>query len=640
MPQCHLPHDPWSAARGAIRPRSRALAAAIVLALATGCGSEPDPEPAASAGARVAGPATSSSAAVDPAAVVVEAELEPTGAVDRAAEPPPVVFDRSEADFAAEIPDNSLAYFEFESLTALEELSLRISTLVEFQGHALFDSTLATVPIAGVGIDPSLIDRDARIALAYVPVPGELFPAPMVIVPARDEGPVVVSFSALATRGMKVRRIGGGYAVVEPIGMNDSVDRGDSGLISDLPEANIRGRFDSSTFLPLLKPSLEPLCRALNESYRLARPKTSSGDLYEFEPESFTQLVRDSQEVGFGFSLDGDRASISLRLVGGQKETYGTGVGAGDISATLNELSHHIDREDPVSFVTAFEPETAVSTLRHLWENRDDWSSIGRTRLFGAEDDDARNQRSKLSSEALDSMERATVRMLDSFQPGAALSFQMEPSKAHVAIYLAARNPDRAREAISLLLSKCDLETWGFEMALPIRSMMDGTLVEDYSVRFDTRRLDFDRRAAMRNAFKTYLGDSSLHLKVATSGRHVLVILGGDTMAVDTRIREFSEKGLAEVEHVRAIDLVGGADAATVYHADFVKIFGQLSGLGAVAEGHSVADTHRELIREVGDNRAPFVIWSGPEGNDVIFGASFELSSLTTAFDAFKGSGL
>ncbi|MEM8711825.1 MAG: hypothetical protein AAGG01_12805 [Planctomycetota bacterium] len=232
------------------------------------------------------------------------------------------------------------------------------------------------------------------------------------------------------------------------------------------------------------------------------------------------------------------------------------------------------------------------------------------------------------------------TRMLRSFRPGAAVSFQMEPSKAHVAIYLSAIQPERAREAISLLLSRCDLESWGFEMALPIRSMMDGTLVEDYSVRFDTRRLDFDRRAAMRNAFKTYLGDSSLHLKVATSGSHVLVVLGGDTMAVDERIRDFSDRGHADSSVIAAIDRVSMTDAASIWRGDLVQIFGQISGLGAMAEGHSVAETHRDLVREVGDNTAPFVFWTGPRGSDEVFGASFDLHSLSVAFDAFKGSGL
>ena len=43
-----------------------------------------------------------------------------------------------------------------------------------------------------------------------------------------------------------------------------------------------------------------------------------------------------------------------------------------------------------------------------------------------------------------------------------------------------------AREAISLMLAKCDLDSWGFEMALPVWSIVEETLVEDF-VRFDTR---------------------------------------------------------------------------------------------------------------------------------------------------------
>ena len=608
------------------------------LLLSASCGSD---EPAAAPSADST--ATSSSAPVEPAAGVTVTESSVESNAEESSEeidPEDTGYDREAVDLRAEVPDNALAYFEFESLTTLEDLSLRIATLTDAPPEEMFGVDLAALPIAGVGIDPEKIDRNARIALAYVPVPGDLFPSPIVIVPANDEGPVVASFRALANRGLKIRRIDGGYAVIEPAGLDDSTTRGNSALVNELPDAAIRGRFETEMFLTLLNPALEPISNALEDSYRESRPRGWSGENHDFSPTNLTKHLRSSEQVGFGFDMEGDRVTVSLRLVESNDGAYGGGQSALDMSTTLGELGHHLDLEGPAAFVTAFDPETAVATLRDLWERREEWLEISSLDVFGSDEEDARNERSKLSQSALDNMDRAMVRMLDSFQPGAGVAFQIEPSKAHLAVYLAARNPDRAREAISLLLSKCDLETWGFEMALPIRSMMDGTLVEDYNVRFDTRRLDFDSRAAMRNGFKTYLGDSSLHLKVASVGRHVLVILGGDTSAVDTRIREFSDKGLANLEYVRAADQISGADSATIGHVDLVQVLGQLSGLGAVSRGTSAADTHRDMKREADGQAAPFFVWNSLEGRDSIYGASFDLFSLKSAFEAFENSGL
>ena len=640
MPTPKRPHPciPCRTAAATQHLRQRASLVAVALLVATSCGSDA-PDPSA-----VDPTATSSSAPVGATAGVTVSEQAITGEPGQPStdeiEAEEEGYDRASVDLRAQVPDTALAYFEFESLTILEELSLRIATLTEAPPEQMLGVSLATLPIAGVGIDQAKIDRNAPLALAYVPVPGDLFPAPVVIVPAVDEGPVVTSFQALANRGMRVRRISGGYAVIEPAGLDDSTARGGSALSSDLPEAALRGRFETEMFLTLLNPALEPVSQALRDAYRESRPRGWSGTDHDFSPANLTKHLRGSEQVGFGFDMEGDRATLSLRLVDSADGTYGDGQSAPDMSATLDELSHHLDVEGPIAFVTAFDPETAVETLRDLWERREEWMNIGGVDLFGSNQDDARNNRSELSASALDSMEAAMIRMLGSFQPGAGFAFQMEPSKAHLAIYLAARNPDRARESISLLLSKCDLETWGFEMALPIRSMMDGTLVEDYNVRFDTRRLDFDSRAAMRNGFKTYLGDSSLHLKVASVGRHVLVILGGDTPAVDARIREFSDKGLGNVEYVRAADQVAGADSATIGHVDLVQVLGQLSGLGAVSRGISGADTHREMKRDADDQTAPFFIWNSLEGRDSIYGASFDLFSLKTAFQAFENSGL
>ena len=570
---------------------------------------------------------------------ITESPAEPEAVDEIPTEP---AYDREAADLLAQVPDSALAYFEFKSLDSVEELVLRSTMATGLPIGAKAGFSLGTLPIASVGIDPSRLDHTAPIALAYIPVPGGHFPAPILMVPALDDGPLVVSFSALANRGLKVRRIEGGYAVVEPVGFDESTARGGSALTENLKDAAFKGSFDTETFLPMLEYSLQPLYETLAEEYRKSKPRGWTGPEHSFAPEDLADHLRESEQVRFGFDMEGDRATLSLRLVDINDTAYGNGASTPELRATLKELSHHLDIEGPASFVTAFDPESAVATLRDLWDRRDEWRIIDGINPFAvstALEEDARNERRNLDESALDSIEKATLRMLSEFQPGAAVTFQMEPSSGHLAIYLAARNPERAREAISLLLSKCDLDTWGFEMALPIRSMMDGTLVEDYNVRFDTRRLDFDSRAAMRNGFKTYLGDSSLHLKVASVGRHVLVILGGDTSAVSARIRSFSDTGLAQEEYVRAADSLSEGNAATIGYVDLVQVFGQLSGIRAASRGLSAAENHRELKRGVEASSAPFFVWESREGHDSLYGATFDMLALKAAIETFGNSG-
>ena len=537
---------------------------------------------------------------------------------------------RQPIDLSAHVPDSAIAYFECASLDALEEAMIRYSVLTGEDLEGATGAAMAAMPLVNVGVDPSKIDRHAPLAIALAPIPGEFFPATIVIAPALQSGPIVSSAAALTARGMKARRVESGYVVIEHVKMSGAEARGGSSVTRGLPEGILRGRFDTQAFVPVLTPLVYACAEDLNERYRLARPKVSASQLRKVDGDAFLNELRRPAEVAFGLELDGDRAGLNVRLIDqGEDDDAAVSADPSGIQETLNELSHHIDFDDPLSLLVGFNKDSAVADLISAWDTLSEAASEGGstgTSAFG--------------EAALESIGEALEQMLESFRPGAAMSVQFEPAKAHLAIYLAAENSSRAREAISLFLSQCDLETWGFEMALPIRSMLDRTLVEDYSVRFDTRRLDFDRRAKMREGFKTFLGDSTLHLKVASSENHVLILFGGDTAAVNARIRAFDARGLAEIDMVRAIDSIGGSDEATIARTDFVKMFGQLAGLESVSRGHSVADTYREIKREVGDGSAPFVFWTARKSSERLVGATFDLQGLTKAFDAFKGSGL
>lgn len=566
-------------------------------------------------------------APVTPAADArVQAEpVAPTAAVEPAASEPAAP--REPIDLAALVPSDAVAYFECESLDTFEAMLTRVSNL---SGDLPAGDIMATLPLADVGIEPSMVDPLAPIAYALAPVRGLAIPKPFLIVPGKGDAPLAASAGSLATRGIQMREVEGGYFVFEHV--THGAERGGAAVTAGLPEATFKGRIQCEGSIPVLADDLFKIAKLLNETYQLSQPRTHSSKLYNFNAGEWIARLREHESLAFGVSFEADRVEFVGRSFGsGVTENPGRVVSA----KALATVAHRASCDEPLSMVYSIDPETAFEQLIDGWHGlmRDSGSEILDTALTRGGVPHAE-------------MAEAVERMLGSFHHAGALSVVLEPAKAHVAFYLSTEEPERAREAVALMLSNCELDSWGFEMALPIRSMSGDTLVEDYSVRFDTRRFDFDARAKMRTSFKTFLGDSTLHVKVATAGREVLVILGGDTAAVNSRVQAFAEASPMDSHAETAFAHLGEAGPSTltssafVVETDLVQLFGQLAGLEAIADGQSVADTYRSVMRSAGDGGAPVAIWSTILGDGYSFGASFELPALRTAFDAFKESGL
>lgn len=563
-------------------------------------------------------------ASTPPAAEAVSVETRPAQGAP-AVEPSPA---RPPVDLAALVPNNALAYFECASIEALDEALLRFESMTGEVAAITGGVGIAgaTIPLVEAGIDPTRVDSRAPIAVVLVPANDGGKPKTTVIVPAIGEAPVFSTVASLSMRGMRAARVPGDYVVVSHVDAAPSPGTGEAEVTTDLPGGFLRGRFDVDVVSPMMASSFFGIAKAMNESYRLSRPRRSAGELYEFDAKRVLDALAGSRQLAFGIGLDGDRATLETRFVDALEVSVDHPIRAKD----LGDLAHHMDAEDPISVLATFESGTVLQDAMDAW-----------MRAAGELGFDGGAAAARRIRVPMGQVARELDQMLGSFASGAAVSMQFEPAKAHLAIYLqASGEDDAAREAISLILSKCDLDDWGFEMALPIRSLMDGILVEDYTVRFDTRRLDFDARAEMRDGFKTFLGDSTLHLKVASVGSHVLIIIGGDTTAVNARIRGFREEGLADADVVAALHAARSAESTAVFQADLVRLFSQIAGLTRISAGHSVADAYREVTREVGGGSAKAVGWTGTIGRDRLIGARFDLGALTRAFDAFKGTGL
>ena len=144
----------------------------------------------------------------------------------------------------------------------------------------------------------------------------------------------------------------------------------------------------------------------------------------------------------------------------------------------------------------------------------------------------------------------------------------------------------------------------------------------------------------MREAFKTYLGESKLHLKVATSGDHVLLLLGGDTLGTTKRIRDFDGESPVDSRIAEAARLVEDHEGAQVHYSDAIQLIADIASLRSIHINDAPPVSIRELRRQAEDDPAQITVWNAIDGDGEVFGASFELSGLRSAVEAIKYSGL
>ncbi len=598
----------------------------VSLALLGGCGGpDEDPATATSASAPIVQPATSEARSTAPDAATGE---------EQAADTPDT--ERAEVDLVDLVPNTATAYVEFASMDALEEAVLRFRSEGDMDGLVEWEPMDMLTPFLTAGVDVQRMDASEPFALALAPIPGTGQQSTVLILPAADEAPLVRSIAAMTAEQFTATRCPGNYLLIQHEDLAATPEsRGSAAVTEKLPRGFMRGRMNTKTLIDVLGPYLSSATEEINEQYRIARPYMAGNEVTQFDTEVLFEALRVAPEVAFGLELEADRVTAHVRLVDHEDTSGDRPPGPRIESRVLEGLSRHVYGSDPFARIVAFEPEDVLSRLE------DTWSEICHSELLHGRDSRNRSHPTlDMDPSAEAAIQAAVLKMLGSFESAAAVSFEMGPSRAFAAVYLISSDTARTREAISLMLAKCDLDSWGFEMALPVRTIVEETLVEDYAVRFDTRRIDFDGRAAMREAFKTYLGDSKLHLKVATSGDHVLLLLGGDTPVTVQRIREFSSEAPVDRRIAEAAELVEDYHDVQVHHSDVIQLIADIANLRSLHAGEAPPVSIREIRRRAEDEPAQITIWSAVDDGDMVLGTSFELSGLRSAVEAIDHSGL
>ena len=606
-------------------PPSTTGALPLALALLSGCGGTGEVEP----------PATNAAAPVNQ---LVHAEVSAPVALPADPVHAAAASERTDINLSDYVPNTATTFVEFESLEALEDSVLRFRSEGGMDGLVEWEPMDMLAPFIGAGVDVQKMSTEHPFALAIAPLPRTGEQTTVLILPAVDETPLVRSIAAMTAEQLTATRREGDYIIIQHEDLDARPDAyGAAEVTEQLPPGFIRGRMDTGDLVEVLGPYLNSAVDQINEQYRIARPYLGGSEINQINADDLLESLEGANQVAFGLDLDADRVVVHARL-----ESLGTDA---DHQAprpkvptrVLRALSRHVYGSDAFTRVVAFEPEEVLDRLEDAWDV-----------ISGSQVIHGRGSRGGSRSPAVfsvdsttrDAMQASILEMLCSFEDAATVSFGLEPGDAYAAVYLLSADPARTREAISLMLAKCDLESWGFEMALPVRSVVEGTLVEDYSVRFDTRRIDFDGRAAMREAFKTYLGDSKLHLKVATSGDHVLLLLGGDTLGTTKRIRDFDGESPVDSRIAEAAGLVEDHEGAQVHYSDAIQLIADIASLRSIHINDAPPVSIRELRRQAEDDPAQITVWNAIDGDGEVFGASFELSGLRSAVEAIKYSGL
>ena len=627
-------------------PGGRALAAVLLLALGACDEIAPAPAPAPTVGSA-------------PLSEPVEAESVQAGSVQAGSvEGRPIAGDlrgaagsaradaertgglgpgRASLDLGRFVPNHATGYVEFESMEALEELVLRFRSEGGLEGLVEWQPSDLLAPFQGAGLDVRNMRHDAPFALALAPLPGSGETTTVLVLPALDQAPLVRSIAAMSAAQRTATRVQGDYVVIQHEDLPATADaRGAAPVTEALPPGVVRGRMTPDDLTASLAPLLAEAVDALNERYRVARPHVPRGDLEQLDHRDLLAPLQAAEEVAFGLELDLDRVEVHARLMG-SAVARGRAAAPAVHGRVLEALGRHLDPADAFGRLLVFDPEDALEDLLSAWRALSTHRVLIGDAPAGIP---AGTPGLEITAAARGQMQAALLEMLETFEGAAALSLGLEPGEAHAALHLVSNDPARTREAISLLLAKCDLDGWGFEMALPVRGLVEETVVEDYCVRFDTRRVDFDERAALRESFKRYLGDSKLHLKVATAEDHVLLLLGGDTPAAARRIRAFGDAGARDGRIAAATERVGDLTDVEVHHSDLIRLIADAACLRSACQGEAPPATTRELRRRVEDDPAHLTTWSAVEGDDEVLGAAFELGGLRSALVAFERSGL
>jgi hypothetical protein len=559
---------------------------AVVLALLSACGG--------------AGEAPETSAAMSamprPTKVVVVPNVAAPMATKERAAPP--------FEPLALVPEDTIAVVRIASLEEMENALLEVGAIAERTGTPAPLRERLMLFSAQAGIEWSALRSDEPIVIA-------------VRLPARASQPAIVVYAPVSTAkreaGMPTNQVevDGDYLAITLPGVA-TPPAAPPKWCEELGGGLLRARIDVRALMRRIG-AMVP--------HALAKALPSEG----LSPEQASELRRQQQEL-LALAASARELDLSIDFVEGRLSVAtDLEVDGGPVAAhvsqrgnVLGALSRHLAADVPIAGAISFDVENAAQAGTEQF-----------TATIASLPEPMRT--------ALGPMHGAAVEFLRSFEPGAVVMLDPTPGAMHLALVMQARDPNAARDALGTLLAACDLDALGFDLSLPARSRLGNAVVETFTFRFDTRRLDFDTRSAMRTGFESFLGSPNLSLFVGTTGRETIFVLGGDTSATQAKLRAFSTPAGAPQELVTGLEALGRANPAAVWRIDA----GRLATLGvefeAAVTGGSAAAARREALRSApGLGSVPLVLWGGARADRAFGGLEVDLDDLERALEVLR----
>jgi hypothetical protein len=497
------------------------------------------------------------------------------------------------------VPADTVAVVRIASLAALEAALLEVGAVAERAGNALHLQEHLKLALSRVGLDPTLVRSGEPIVAA-------------IRLPQGSNEPEVVVYAPLTRTvkdpsGMTAQTaLEGDYVAITRAGITapePGCPAWCEGLDGDLVSMRADLRRIGRRFAPMV-------------SMALARGMDTRG----LPPET-AQQVRQQQEMLLELLSSARQLDLEIGLTSG-KLTIATGVEVegGPVAAqastrgnVLSALARHLASDAPIVAALAYDPANSAQS------GTDDLAA-------------ALSMLPPGMAESFESVHGSFLDFLQSFALGAIVQVDPTPGAMHMALVMRSNDPTASRSALGDLLAAFDLDRLGFDLSLPERQRLGGAVVEDFTFRFDTRRLDFDARAGMRRAFASFLGDEDLHLFVAATGNEMMFLLGGDTSTTQSRLRRFAEPGEAPPELAARLAEVGNANPGAVWRVDLGRLVTLGAELEAAANGGSGAAARREAERAVpGLGRVPLIVWGAARPDRAFGGLEVDLEDLEGA---------
>ncbi|MEZ6015798.1 MAG: hypothetical protein R3F49_11830 [Planctomycetota bacterium] len=496
------------------------------------------------------------------------------------------------------VPSDTVAVVRIASMAALEDAILKVSAIAERAGNPVPIRNSLMLAFAQAGVEWNKVREREPIVVAVRLPAGKSEPEFIAYLPVALAGPSndVAQQTEVEGDYLALTQPGKSVPAAAPPDWCDGV-----------PAGLMRARVDAKALLkrfgPLVPMALQSFMPAGDTPPELAAEVAR-------QQAELLAMIQSVRQLDLTVDLDGGQLELAAAL---DVEGGPIAASASQRGNALASLARHLSLDAPLAGALSFDVDNAEQS-----------GAEQLSAMLGVVPEPMRA--------TLSALHDASLSFLGAFEPGAITLVDPTPGSMYVAWIMSSKDPARSRDALGELLGAVDFDALGFDLSLPVRSRIGGAVVENFALRFDTRRLDFDARAQMRTAFESFLGDESVHIMIATSGQEVMFVLGGDTPATQARIRAFSNPSGIPDELKAGLAAIGDSNPASVWRVDAARLLTLGAEFNAAATGGSAAAARRDALRTQPNlGSVPLVLWGGTRTDSAFGGLSVDLDDLESA---------